>query len=191
MQAGHNSILGDVLQGRWPSQPPGALHRWPQAHCYNQRLADAIGGVVAPASDDGMYLSSISLDPVAVDWPVEHHRRYDPAGPQLGAQRSRLAVTVRKTHPQPHASRAAAMAILTSANLGGDADTIAAIAGQLAGALYGLAAMPAELMTRLAWRERIETLAQYLAGATYTFAPSSPSELRSAATALNVRPVTA
>jgi ADP-ribosyl-[dinitrogen reductase] hydrolase len=46
-------------------------------------------------------------------------------------------------------------AILTAANLGGDADTTAAIAGQLAGALYGMSGIPAEWLEKLAWRERI------------------------------------
>lgn len=55
-------------------------------------------------------------------------------------------------------------AILTAANLGGDADTTAAITGQLAGALYGLSGIPAEWLAKLAWRERIEALATELAG---------------------------
>ena len=54
-------------------------------------------------------------------------------------------------------------AILTAANLGGDADTTAAITGQLAGALYGLSGIPAEWLARLAWRERIDALAEHLA----------------------------
>ena len=55
-------------------------------------------------------------------------------------------------------------AILTAANLGGDADTTAAITGQLAGALYGLSSIPGEWLAKLAWREQIETLAEQLAG---------------------------
>jgi ADP-ribosyl-[dinitrogen reductase] hydrolase len=47
-------------------------------------------------------------------------------------------------------------AVLTAANLGGDADTTAAIAGQLAGALYGASGIPKEWVQRLAWRDRIE-----------------------------------
>ncbi len=53
-------------------------------------------------------------------------------------------------------------AVLTAANLGGDADTTAAIAGQLAGALYGLSGIPAEWLDKLAWRDRIENVAQQL-----------------------------
>jgi ADP-ribosyl-[dinitrogen reductase] hydrolase len=50
-------------------------------------------------------------------------------------------------------------AVLTAANLGGDADTTAAIAGQLAGAIYGVSGIPEEWLERLAWREKIENLA--------------------------------
>jgi ADP-ribosyl-[dinitrogen reductase] hydrolase len=50
-------------------------------------------------------------------------------------------------------------AVLTAANLGGDADTTAAIAGQLAGALYGASGIPEEWLAKLAWREEIEQVA--------------------------------
>lgn len=49
-------------------------------------------------------------------------------------------------------------AVLLAANLGEDADTTAAVAGQIAGALYGAAGIPAEWLDRLAWRGRIERL---------------------------------
>ena len=49
--------------------------------------------------------------------------------------------------------------MLTAANLGEDADTTAAIAGQLAGALYGASAIPSHWLDLLAWRERIEDMA--------------------------------
>lgn len=53
-------------------------------------------------------------------------------------------------------------AVLTAANLGDDADSVAAVAGQLAGALYGASAIPAEWLAKLAWREKIEQLAGQL-----------------------------
>lgn len=53
-------------------------------------------------------------------------------------------------------------AVLTAANLGDDADSVAAVAGQLAGALYGANAIPAEWLAKLAWRDRIEKLANEL-----------------------------
>ncbi|TBL80195.1 ADP-ribosylglycohydrolase family protein [Paenibacillus thalictri] len=49
-----------------------------------------------------------------------------------------------------------------AANLGDDADTTAAIYGQLAGAYYGEAAIPADWIAKLAKREFIERLADRL-----------------------------
>ncbi|HEV2747763.1 MAG TPA: ADP-ribosylglycohydrolase family protein [Allosphingosinicella sp.] len=53
-------------------------------------------------------------------------------------------------------------AVLLAANLGDDADTTAAVTGQLAGALYGQSGIPAEWLDKLAWRERIEALGRAL-----------------------------
>ena len=41
------------------------------------------------------------------------------------------------------------------ANLGQDAETTAAIAGQLAKAVYGASAIPADWLDALAWRQRL------------------------------------
>jgi ADP-ribosyl-[dinitrogen reductase] hydrolase len=46
-------------------------------------------------------------------------------------------------------------AVLLAANLGEDADTTAAITGQLAGAIYGASAIPEDWLEKLAWREDI------------------------------------
>ncbi|NIJ80058.1 ADP-ribosylglycohydrolase [Xanthomonas arboricola] len=48
-------------------------------------------------------------------------------------------------------------AVLRAANLGDDADTTAAICGQLAGAFYGIDRIPA------AWRERVQDAAEIVA----------------------------
>ncbi|MFI5319786.1 MAG: ADP-ribosylglycohydrolase family protein [Myxococcota bacterium] len=56
-------------------------------------------------------------------------------------------------------------AVLRAANLGDDADTTAAVCGQLAGAHYGEAGIPAAWLARLAMREEIATLAERLARA--------------------------
>jgi ADP-ribosyl-[dinitrogen reductase] hydrolase len=53
-------------------------------------------------------------------------------------------------------------AILLAANLGDDADTTAAVTGQLAGALYGASAIPNDWLAKLAWRDRIDTIAGQL-----------------------------
>lgn len=56
-------------------------------------------------------------------------------------------------------------AVLAAANLGDDADTTAAVCGQLAGAHYGAAGIPTEWLGQLAMREFIEDLADRLLGA--------------------------
>ncbi|MHC4136638.1 MAG: ADP-ribosylglycohydrolase family protein [Planctomycetota bacterium] len=53
-------------------------------------------------------------------------------------------------------------AILTAVNLGEDADTTAAICGQIAGAFYGVDAIPDGWLGKLVMRERIEVLADRL-----------------------------
>ena len=51
-------------------------------------------------------------------------------------------------------------AVLHAANLGQDADTTAAIAGQLAGALGGRSSISQTWLARLAWRDRLEKVAE-------------------------------
>jgi len=46
-------------------------------------------------------------------------------------------------------------AVLMAANLRDDADTTAAITGQLAGGIYGLSGIPTDWLAKLAWRDRI------------------------------------
>ncbi|WP_432762096.1 ADP-ribosylglycohydrolase family protein [Seohaeicola sp. SP36] len=53
-------------------------------------------------------------------------------------------------------------AVLLAANLGEDADTTGAIAGQLAGALYGEAGIPAAWREKLAWGSRLTQAASSL-----------------------------
>ena len=55
-------------------------------------------------------------------------------------------------------------AVLEATNLGHDADTTAAICGQLAGAHYGADGIPEHWRGRVAMRERIEAMAEGLAG---------------------------
>ena len=60
-----------------------------------------------------------------------------------------------------------AEAVNLAANLGDDADTVAAITGQLAGALYGASAIPERWKTMLAWSERIAADGSRLVGSTF------------------------
>ncbi|MGH1573133.1 ADP-ribosylglycohydrolase family protein [Methylobacterium sp. P31] len=57
-------------------------------------------------------------------------------------------------------------AVLLAVNLGNDADTVGAVTGQVAGAAYGLSAIPEEWFDRLAWNDRLTEVAEqlYVAG---------------------------
>jgi ADP-ribosyl-[dinitrogen reductase] hydrolase len=55
-------------------------------------------------------------------------------------------------------------AVLMAANLGEDADTTAAITGQLAGALYGASGIPQTWVVQVAWGDRIKNKAASLLG---------------------------
>ena len=50
-------------------------------------------------------------------------------------------------------------ALTLAVNLADDADTVGAVTGQLAGAIYGLDAIPSKWLRTLSWRSRIEALA--------------------------------
>lgn len=54
-------------------------------------------------------------------------------------------------------------ALLKAVNLGNDADTVGAVCGQIAGALYGAEGIPPDWLNVLAWREKIDDMATQLA----------------------------
>ena len=56
-------------------------------------------------------------------------------------------------------------AVVRAVNLGDDADTVGAVAGQLAGARYGASAIPARWLSMLVKRELVEDCADALAAA--------------------------
>lgn len=56
-------------------------------------------------------------------------------------------------------------AVLLAANLGDDADTTAAIVGQLAGAYYGIDSIPTKWLKRVKYGREIRTVAKLLLGA--------------------------
>ena len=75
-----------------------------------------------------------------------------------------LLLGIRAAHPGGSAlvrgpNRSIEEALILAANLARDADTVAAVTGQLAGALWGMSGAPAAWLDKLAWRERIEALA--------------------------------
>lgn len=53
-------------------------------------------------------------------------------------------------------------AVLLAANLGDDADTVGAVTGQIAGAVYGISAISEEWFNRLAWNVRLAEVADRL-----------------------------
>lgn len=53
-------------------------------------------------------------------------------------------------------------ALIAAVNLGDDADTVGAVAGQLAGAVYGLSAIPQRWLAPLAWRDQLIEMAENL-----------------------------
>ena len=53
-------------------------------------------------------------------------------------------------------------AVLLAANLGDDADTTAAVCGQIAGAYYGMSGIPQNWLDCLAWKDKIERFAELL-----------------------------
>ena len=53
-------------------------------------------------------------------------------------------------------------AVLLAANLADDADTVAAVTGQLAGAIYGRSGIPSDWLERIAWKDRILDTAERL-----------------------------
>ena len=54
-------------------------------------------------------------------------------------------------------------AVLLAANLADDADTVAAVTGQLAGAIYGLSGIPTDWLERIAWKDQLLDTAERLA----------------------------
>jgi ADP-ribosyl-[dinitrogen reductase] hydrolase len=55
-------------------------------------------------------------------------------------------------------------AVVQAVNLGDDADTVGAVTGQFAGAIYGLGGIPMRWLEQLAWRDELEKTARLLIG---------------------------
>jgi ADP-ribosyl-[dinitrogen reductase] hydrolase len=53
-------------------------------------------------------------------------------------------------------------ALILAVNLGDDSDTVGAVTGQLAGALYGYSAIPERWLAPLAWRDDMIAIADKL-----------------------------
>ena len=144
----------------WAARQSRTTHAAPEAVdacvAFAELLADAIDGrpvheVLAPR-----------------DWPYAGRI----AGIMAGSWRGKARAGIRGSGYVAHSLEAAlwcvgrsgsfAEAVLLAANLGEDADTTAAITGQLAGALYGLDGIPPEWRERIALGRRIEAMGQRL-----------------------------
>ena len=106
-------------------------------------LADAIAGASLPE-----VLASPAAERIEGGWRGLHRDAVEGSGWVVQALQAAVWAVSRTTDFRS--------AVLLAANLGDDADTTAAISGQLAGAIYGAAAIPLEWLDALAWRERLE-----------------------------------
>ena len=120
-------------------------------------LADAISGrprreVLAPRSFDGAPAIAEIVD---------------------GSWRGRARKDIRSSGYVVHTLEAAMWsvartadfrnAVVLAANLADDADTVAAVTGQLAGAVYGLSGIPTDWLERIAWKDRLLDVAERMA----------------------------
>lgn len=116
---------------------------------FAEMLADAIAGQPLPA-----VLASASAQQIQGNWRDVHRDEIRGSGYVVHALQAAVWAVARTTNFRS--------AILLAANLGEDADNTAAIAGQLAGAIYSRSAIPQEWLHQLAWRDRIEDTAARL-----------------------------
>jgi len=114
------------------------------------------------------FLTEVLLDPIRTGKKSEalKARRSsdrDIDGVSMGSWRDKRREEIRSSGYVVHTLEAALWsvgrcdtfreAVLCAANLGDDADTVAAVAGQIAGAIWGLSAIPDAWLDRLAWRD--------------------------------------
>lgn len=170
--AGNGSLmrLAPVAVSYWRDRPAlrdaaarqsKTTHAAPEAVdacvAYAGMLADAIEGrprseVLAAAS--GMARAGGVAEVMAGSWRGKRRDRVNASGYVVHALEAALWSIGRSSSLE--------RAILHAANLGQDADTTAAIAGQLAGALHGSSAIPEQWMAKLAWNQRLRDAASIL-----------------------------
>lgn len=123
-------------------------------------LAQAIAGLVAPwdLKSDAPITSPTVLAVIEGSWRGKPRSSIKSSGYVLHTLEAALWCVGRTNNFRD--------AVLLAANLADDADTTAAVAGQLAGAIYGKAGIPTEWLERLAWSDKIEDIARRLSRAT-------------------------
>ena len=127
----------------------GSLATLAASGTFATMLADAIAG-----DDLNTILSSLAADTIEGGWRGLHRDAIEGTGYVVRSLQAAVWAVSRSTDFRS--------AVLLAANLGQDADTTAAIAGQLAGAVFGISGIPPEWLGALAWRERLETTAGHL-----------------------------
>ncbi|MEQ9015740.1 MAG: ADP-ribosylglycohydrolase family protein [Marinovum algicola] len=122
-------------------------------------------------------INGVTKDAVLAPWHGADLKRLDPAVAAVlaGSWQDKPRAAIKSSGYVVHSLEAALwavagaddfrQAVLDAANLGDDADTVAAIAGQLAGALWGLGAIPGYWREQVAWRADIEARGERLVAA--------------------------
>jgi ADP-ribosylglycohydrolase len=157
---------------RWHQEPTKAI-----AAARGQSLTNH---AAPPAVEGCAFLAEVLLDATATGNKVRTFRARRTADPSVdavaqGSWRGKHRTSIRSSGYVVHTLEAALWAVgrsnsfeeavLLAANLADDADTEAAVTGQIAGALFGLSGIPPTWRTRLAWGDRIETLGRRLVAA--------------------------
>jgi ADP-ribosyl-[dinitrogen reductase] hydrolase len=107
-------------------------------------------------------------DPQAVSRAAASHERLARISDHRGKQREQISSAPRAIDTLEAAlwclegATGFEAAVIEAVNLGGDTDTIGAVAGQLAGAIFGASAIPTRWLAGLQSRARIEDLARRL-----------------------------
>ncbi|WP_219417690.1 ADP-ribosylglycohydrolase family protein [Pseudonocardia nigra] len=155
---------GDPERAAWLAAEDGSVSHSGEGILSGQAVAAAVAAAAGGADLDGVYAAAVRAVP-ADSWTCRNLRAarevadsWPDGGWEAFAQRAVEHLTVRSYYwvdlgPEAVGLAFAALlaargrvreAILTAVNLGRDADTTAAIAGAVAGAMHGIEAVPAE-----------------------------------------------
>ncbi|MEX6724714.1 ADP-ribosylglycohydrolase family protein [Parapedomonas caeni] len=123
---------------------------------FARMLADAIAGrsLAEILGDPGIQLPGVIGEIVAGSWRTKPRAMIASSGYVAHSLEAALWSVGRSAGYRE--------SVLTAANLGDDADTTAAIAGQLAGAAWGASGIPVQWRERVAWSNRIAQMAERL-----------------------------
>ena len=135
-----------TLQTRTTHGSPATLAA---SAAFSTMLADAIAG-----ADLTTVLSSPAAEGIEGGWRSLHRDAIQGSGYVVRSLQAAVWAVSRSTDFRS--------AVLLAANLGDDADTTAAIAGQLAGAAFGASGIPAGWLDALAWRARLTDAGEHL-----------------------------